>query len=183
MKLKPSSEKDTKHFVVFTLIFLTFSTFVCGALYFNNKYGWSKHIEPSYTTESSQIDTLQRVDSTELVRTDKLLVDSLELAWGSDRVNINKALNNIAGVEGDVNWTFDYHDPKYKANPNLFVAEGIATISPNNKTNTFDIILLVNREKQIFKVLKAKEDGKTLKGPMIIMALALRGGYSQGVTF
>jgi hypothetical protein len=183
MKLKPSSEKDTKHFIVFALIFFTFSALVCGALYFNHKYGWSKHVYPQDTSYVKKADTILQIDSAALVKSDEMIVDSLELAWGSDRVNINNALNNIAGVEGSVNWIFDYHDVKYKSNPDLFVTEGIARPIPNDSHKGFVIKLLVNREKRRFKVLKAISDGKVLKGPMVIMSLALEGGYSQGVSF
>ncbi|MCW3117865.1 MAG: hypothetical protein JWM28_1947 [Chitinophagaceae bacterium] len=35
----------------------------------------------------------------------------------------------------------------------------------------------------IFKVLKAKQNGKLLKGPMVIMTLAIEGGYSKVISY
>jgi hypothetical protein len=183
MKLKPSSEKDTKHFIVFAIIFFTFTGLVCGALYFNHKYGWSKHITQELDYSQSQLDTTSRIDTTVLMKSDEEIVDSLELSWGSDRVNINDALNNIAGVEGNVKWTFDYKEEKYRNNADLFVAEGVARPNPEDKRKGYVIKLLVNREKRRFKVLKAVNNGEVEKGPMIIMSLALKGGYSQGISF
>jgi len=70
-----------------------------------------------------------------------------------------------------------------KKNPNLFTAFGHAENKEHRKPKTFEIALLVNRQNKKFKVLKAVDNGKTIKGAIVIISLALDGGYSQGVSF
>lgn len=110
------------------------------------------------------------------------MVDSLELSWGADRVNIKQALDNIAGVEGNAEWSIDYTVAEQKANPDLFTALGHAENKDGKKPKTFDITLLVNRKNKQFKVVKAVDNGEVLKGAMIVMSLALEGGYSEGTS-
>lgn len=64
-----------------------------------------------------------------------------------------KAMNVIAGVEGDVNWSILYPD-KYKEKPNLFVAEGVAK---NESGQEVGLALLVNRKTQLFEVKRQNE--------------------------
>jgi hypothetical protein len=131
------------------------------------------------TTSISQPQT----DSTKMNNADQLLLDSLDLFWSTDRINIKRALENIAGIEGSVEWDISYKDDELKNNPNLFKAYAHAENKEYTKPRSFDITLLVNRQNKKFKVLKAVNNGKTLKGKMILICLALNGDYPQGVTY
>jgi hypothetical protein len=184
MNLKPSSEKDSKHLIRFALIFFGIALLICVTLFLNNKKDILQRQPKADSTESvSTIDTTASVDSSEIIRADQLLVNSFELSWGSDRVNIKEALDNFAGVEGSVNWSISYAEAKLKNNPDLFTAFAHAENKDHKQAKIFDITLLVNRENKRFKVIKAVDNGKILKGVMITMTLALEGGYSQGVNF
>jgi hypothetical protein len=184
MNLKPTSEKDNRHFFKFALIFFGLTFLICLGFYISNKYSVNNH-QPiaETTTVAKPVDTISLIDSSQPVDSDRSLVDSLELTWGSDRVNIKDALDNIAGVEGSVYWTISYADAKLKNNPDLFTAIGHAINKEHKKPKIFDIKLLVNRQNKRFRVLKAIDNGEVLKGPMVTMSLAIEGGYSQGVSF
>jgi len=140
-----------------------------------------ERIQDSLSTNTSN-DTIPAIDTVVTYNDDLSLVNDFDLAWGTDRVNIKHALENIAGVEGSVDWHISYATAKQKGNPDLFTAIGHAENNDGKKPKTFDIILLVNRQNKQFKVVKAVDNGKVLKDRLdVVMSLALQGGYSQGI--
>lgn len=180
MNLLPSSEHDKKHFVKFASIFFGTGLLICIVMYGSNKFipSETSNSRPSYT-----INTQSPSDSIDLVKADFKLVHEFELAWGADRVNLKDALDNIAGVKGKTQWKISYKEAQRESNPETFIASCHAVNADRKKTKTFDIKLLVNRPRKRFKVLSAVDNGEVLKGPMIIMTLALKGGYTQAANF
>ncbi len=103
----------------------------------------------------------------------------LELIKGlilMDGTNMYTAMNLIAGVKGNVNWTISYPE-KYKDNPNLFVAEGRAI----NEERQRDIYLrlLVNRATGAVEFESATKSGKEMQGLHLptILRSAVENGY------
>jgi hypothetical protein len=135
------------------------------------------------TSTVSPTNLSNAVDTAEITQTNSLIMEGLELAWGADRVNIQQAMNRFAGVSGSMHWEFDISPKDYKDNPDIFIADGYAvnTDIPGKK-KTLELSVLVNSRTKNFKILKAKENGKALEGPIIIMTLAVEGGYSTSTT-
>jgi|GEM_PF-6834174 len=97
-----SSEKKELRQRLLLLFFTVVATVVIYQVLHTPQARWAMMTTKERIADTSSIAQPELAsslsDSTEIVNTDLLLVDSLELSWGSDRVNIKHALDNIAGV-------------------------------------------------------------------------------------
>lgn len=81
-------------------------------------------------------------------------------------MGLDEAMNAIAGVRGDVNWTLSYPD-EYKSNPNLFVAE--VTAKNESLKREVYLKLLINRKTGAADVLEAIRNGRTASNVEIML--------------
>lgn len=180
LPMNPEQKQSLKEILKVAIPILAFILLIYLAALINEKHDPKPKVTTvdTSTIGNSSDTTVNSPDTSALFEQNQEIISRIELGRGTERVKIKDAFDNLASVDGSVEWTYDNFPSKYKDNPDLFIAHCHAVQIDNEKKKTYDLKLLINRNTERFKVLEAREDGKKIEPILLYITLGVEGGVS-----